>query len=166
PPPDFVFRFRARMAAQGRAPAAHFAWPAIAPRALGLTFAACLILAVAATLRLHTQQSLPTGDPGAAQRAVSPQSSPMQIEQHDSAPTSTASIATDNIPIIIPIDKTTTRGQRRVLPIEHVGALHSIPHDALGINGSSAESESLGVGSAPLVTRTVADNLPAALSNI
>ncbi|PYS91765.1 MAG: hypothetical protein DMF64_11225 [Acidobacteria bacterium] len=164
-PPDFEFRLRARMAAHERAPAARFVWPAFAPRALGLAFAACLILAVAATLRLHTQPPLPTGDPGAAQSVVGPQSAQVKIEQHNSEATSTASIEPNNIPIITPTVKIPTSGQRRVLSIEQVGSLHSTPRGVLGVN-ERAESESLGVGSAPLVTRTVADNLPASLSTI
>jgi hypothetical protein len=164
-PPDFEFRLRARIAARESKPAARFAWPDFAPRALGLAFAACLILAVVATLRRHNQTSLPAGAPVAAQRTVGRQAAPAQVEQRNSEATSTARINSDDDPILVPIEKTQTRGQRHTQAIEHVGSSRSVPRDALGAN-ERTESENFGVGSAPLATSAVVDNAPATLATI
>jgi hypothetical protein len=164
-PPDFEFRLRARIAAHENTPAARFAWPDFAPRALGLAFAACLVLAVIATLRPHNQTSLPAGDPSVAQSTVGHQAAPAQVAQRNSEPTSTASINSDDTPILAPIEKTPTRGPRHTQAIEHVGSLRSVPRAALGAN-ERTESENFGVGSAPLVTSAVVANAPATLSTI
>ncbi|HYX42719.1 MAG TPA: hypothetical protein VE821_13525, partial [Pyrinomonadaceae bacterium] len=149
-PPDFEFRLRARMLAHERAPVARYAWPASAPRAFGLVCAACLILALIATLRLHTQQSLPAGDPVALPSAAVAQHTPVQIEPSNSATTNFAN-TTNNDPISAPTIKTPTRMQRHILPFEHFGLGHATPRAAE--NDLNVASESLGVGEAPIVTR-------------
>ena len=60
-PTDFEFRLRARMAAH-TSTTLRFNWLRLTPRAMGLAFAACLVCALALTLRWHDAQQPVSGD--------------------------------------------------------------------------------------------------------
>jgi len=165
-PPDFEFRLRARMAAHDSAPAARFVWPAFAPRALGFACAACLVFALIAMLRLHTQQSLPIGDPVVARSgSIVPLTAQVQVEQPQTT-TSSTNQELNNAPISAPTTSRSIATPKRTLPFEHAGLGRIAPREALAENELHAGSENFGVGNAPVVTRTLEGNSPESLSTI
>jgi hypothetical protein len=141
-PPDFEFRLRARMAAQQPA-TFRLNWLRLTPRALGLAFAACLVCALALTLRWHAQQ------PPTQSAAQTKQSNIAQPGHDDRAPVLTPD-QPSAVPMVAAAIKTPTHKQRRA-SVAHE-ELARIDHPAVA--GDANDVNDLGLHSATTLNVT------------
>ncbi len=160
-PADFEFRLRARIAAQQR-PAARFALPRFTSRWAALA-AACLVLALGATLRWHAPQPITGSEIAITQRSttVAPTSAD-QVKQIEPAETVAASVVRANTTTLADSANTTAHTRRSVLPVVHSMAA-GLPARK-SVDGEIGVNE-LGVRGATIVTETAALN-PATLQPI